>query len=189
MFSKILAFGLGALALVNAAPADFSFQTPMLSCSVNMLGTSQAAVKSFDSFPPGKYKIFNKAFPDSQIVAHPWDEEVTLSTPGKPVTLSPPGLDPGPVGVWRIRYLLGEHKPYEISNIGTHEPTYCTEYLIRTGGLISPFNILPVGGQEYMIQPTELEDSVWSLGIDETVHLEPQQRGDPRQLWRFEAVN
>ncbi|KAF8190209.1 hypothetical protein K438DRAFT_1763228 [Mycena galopus ATCC 62051] len=90
MFSKILAFGLGALALVNAAPAVFSFQTPMLSCSVNVLGTSQAVVKSFDKFPgPGKYKISNKAFPDLQLRAN---------VPLQPVTASSPGQDPGPFG-------------------------------------------------------------------------------------------
>ncbi|KAF8140861.1 hypothetical protein K438DRAFT_1785324 [Mycena galopus ATCC 62051] len=47
MISKVLTFGLGALALVRAAPAAFSFQTPMLSCSVKM-GTVRAVVHFYD---------------------------------------------------------------------------------------------------------------------------------------------
>ncbi|KAF7350836.1 hypothetical protein MSAN_01645500 [Mycena sanguinolenta] len=59
MFSKLLALGLGALAVARAAPA-FSFQTPLLSCSVN-LDASVAPVKSFEA---GEYMIYNDIFGD-----------------------------------------------------------------------------------------------------------------------------
>ncbi|KAF8190214.1 hypothetical protein K438DRAFT_1971089 [Mycena galopus ATCC 62051] len=181
MFSKILAFGLGALALVNAAPAVFSFQTPMLSCSVNMLGTSQAAVKSFDEFPgPGRYKISNTAFPDSQLVARQM---------AQPVTLSSPGQGPGPIGMWDILPALDESAGYLIINVGLRAATSSFRDVIVAGGTTAaPFAIEPAGGKEYVIKLPN-EDKVWSLGSPfEALHLEPQQ-GAAKQLWRFEAVN
>ncbi|KAJ7086231.1 hypothetical protein C8R44DRAFT_862106, partial [Mycena epipterygia] len=60
MFSKVLAFGLAALALVHAAPPS---QVPMVSCSVN-IGTSVGTPKPFNTFgviEPGIYYIDNVA--------------------------------------------------------------------------------------------------------------------------------
>ncbi|KAF8190205.1 hypothetical protein K438DRAFT_1763224 [Mycena galopus ATCC 62051] len=179
MFSKILAFGLGALALVNAAPAVFSFQTPMLSCSVNMLDT--AAVKSFDEFPgPGRYKISNTAFPDSQLVARQW---------AQPVTLSYPGEDPGPSGVWDILPPQDGSAGYVIFNVDLRAATSSFRDVIVAGGTTAaPFAIEPAGGKEYVVKLPN-EDKVWSLGSTfEALHLEPQQ-GAAKQLWRFEPVN
>ncbi|KAF8164185.1 hypothetical protein K438DRAFT_1984883 [Mycena galopus ATCC 62051] len=186
MFSKILAFGLGALALVNAAPAVFSFQTPMLSCSVNMLGTSQAAVKSFDYFGgPGKYKIYNKAFPGLQLVALNW---------GQPVMLSSPSEDPSLLGVWEFKRFTDGSDGYSIINAALRGPLSPSGDRIIVGariGVSFPFRVKSAGGEEesedYVI---ELGDKVWSLGSSSEVplHLEPQQ-GAARQLWRFERTS
>ncbi|KAF8190211.1 hypothetical protein K438DRAFT_1971088 [Mycena galopus ATCC 62051] len=181
MFSKILAFGLGALALVNAAPAVFSFQTPMLSCSVNMLGTSQAAVKSFDEFSVARrYKISNKAFPDLQLIAR---------QSGGPVTLPSPGEDPGSLGMWEILPVQDGSAGFAIINVGLNAATSSFRDVIVAGGPTpTPFAIQRAGEKEYVIKLPN-EDKVWSLGSPfEALHLEPQQ-GDAKQLWRFEAVN
>ncbi|KAF8190190.1 hypothetical protein K438DRAFT_1971067 [Mycena galopus ATCC 62051] len=162
MFSKILAFGLGALAVVNAAPAVFSFQTPMLSCSVNMLGTSQAVVKAFDKIPAaGQYKISNKNFPNN----------------------------PGPYGVWDMVPVEEGSALYTITNLGFNAPLhYSPTGLIVVGGPNGAnFLIESAGGGDYVIK---LGDQVWTIGSSlEALHLEPQQQGAAKQLWRFDPVN
>ncbi|KAF8189276.1 hypothetical protein K438DRAFT_2019141 [Mycena galopus ATCC 62051] len=175
MFSKILAFGLGALALVNAATAVFSFQTPMLSCNVNMLGTSQAAVKAFDELPEdhksGQYKIFNKAFPDLHLVAR---------QALQPVMLSFPGEDPVGDRIMGGRILL--------RNVGINAGMEFSGYDIiawSSGG--SAFAV-ERAGEEYVIKLIH-EDLVWSLGSSsDKLHVESRQ-GLPKQLWHFQAVN
>ncbi|KAF8188878.1 hypothetical protein K438DRAFT_2145910, partial [Mycena galopus ATCC 62051] len=180
MFSKILAFGLSALAVVNAAPVAFSFQNPMLSCSVNMLGT--AAVKSFDEFPgAGLFKVSNKAFPDLRLVAGKW---------GKPVKLSDPGEVPDSLGVWHIQPVNDGSAEYAIFHVGLRAATSSVRDVIIAGGNTPTilFAIESAGGEDYVIKVPN-EDKVWSFGSSSgVVQLEPQQ-GAATQLWRFEAVN
>ncbi|KAF7364105.1 hypothetical protein MSAN_01069500 [Mycena sanguinolenta] len=104
MFSKVLAFGLGALAIVRAAPA-FSFQTPMLSCSVN-LDASVAPVTS-NAIEPGQYKIYNEAFGDYLLRSY---------GVGQPILVSYSSEDLGPYEMWNV-IPVGTNE-YKIVNLG-----------------------------------------------------------------------
>ncbi|KAF7364104.1 hypothetical protein MSAN_01069400 [Mycena sanguinolenta] len=107
MFSKVLAFGLGALALVRAAPA-FSFQTPMLSCNVN-LDAAVAPVTS-NAIQPGQYKIYNEAFGYAQLRSYSLNE---------PIFVSYTREEPGPFGMWNVIQTGSPgSNEYKIVNLG-----------------------------------------------------------------------
>ncbi|KAF7346695.1 hypothetical protein MSAN_01807300 [Mycena sanguinolenta] len=178
MFSKLLAFGLGALAVVRAAPS-LSFQTQYLSCSVNLDG-SVATVKSFDALEPGKYTIWNDGLhppgplyaysPDSLLMAGPASVSPTIWS------ITPSG-NPG-----SNQYTI------TASNIGTK---VSKGMIVSTTGQSDSFTISPAGEGRFTIQVPN-EDEVWSVysaGVASAsnVFLQPEM-GEIDSRWTFVAV-
>ncbi|KAF7364098.1 hypothetical protein MSAN_01068800 [Mycena sanguinolenta] len=175
MFSKVLAFGLGALALVRAAPV-FSFQTPMLSCSVNV-DASVAPVTS-NAIEPGVYKIYNEAFGPAQLRSY------TLNTP---IYVSYTREEPGPFGLWNV-ISVGSNE-YKIVNAGLSSVALVSQGQIitepRQGGGDN-FAIEPAGEGMFTIQLPD-RDRVWTVdasGPRSDVSLKPQD-GASEARWKF----
>ncbi|KAJ7512987.1 hypothetical protein B0H11DRAFT_15328 [Mycena galericulata] len=178
MFSKVLALGLGALALVRAAP---SFQMPMISCRVNVQTSVAAADNSFDVLPPGTYSISNNAFEGVQLRSYGKDEPIFVSLTRE---------FPGPFGLWRVEQ-SGNGNEYKITNVGLNAPTYISDKnLIYTGSKSDSFSIEPAGDGLFTIRVPN-QDKVWSLDgnpVRANVQLRGQD-GNRDQVWRFMRVN
>ncbi|KAF8172257.1 hypothetical protein K438DRAFT_1981705 [Mycena galopus ATCC 62051] len=185
MFSKLLAFGLGALALVHAAPA-LAFQTPLLSCSVNMFGTeSAAAVKSLGDIPAGKYRIFNEEMKGPVR---------SLPSPNQTISFSPESDPSSLFEQWMVEHRKGpggaDSNEYTITNVGLNTGTYAfgPDRLIFTGTQNDPanFSIQPAGDGVYHIKVPD-ENAVWSGAYRNTILLY-EQVGIAQQHWRFVPV-
>ncbi|KAF7346688.1 hypothetical protein MSAN_01806600 [Mycena sanguinolenta] len=180
MFSKLLAFGLGALAVVRAAPA-FSFQTQQLSCSVN-LDVSVAPVHSFNALEPGQYRIWNEAFTSGPLYA---------THPNSPVLLSPG--NPGPTTIWSIAPSGNPgSNEYTITNTASNVGTRVTSGLVfSTAGRGESFTISPAGEGTFTIQVPN-KDEVWTVRIPGNemlpVFLLPEE-GGIESRWRFVRVD
>ncbi|KAJ6497333.1 hypothetical protein C8R45DRAFT_1093729 [Mycena sanguinolenta] len=172
MFSKLVAFGLGALAVVRAAPA-VSFQNSLLSCSVN-LDASVAPVKSCNAIAPlaePKYRIYNEAFGNNPVFV---------------------GLeDPGVYGTW---WIAPSGNPgsneYIITNAGLRTRAEVNGGAVATtDGEGDSFTISPAGEGTFTIQVPN-EDKVWTVipaGRASAVYLRPQD-GSLAAKWRLVPV-
>ncbi|KAJ7765248.1 hypothetical protein B0H16DRAFT_1687422 [Mycena metata] len=150
MFTNVLAFALGALTLVGAAP---SLQTPMLSCNMNFgtTVTHVGAVKGFDGIPPGKYRIINQQVPGS----------LRSYSPGQPAYVSLTREFPGPFEIWDVE--PAGSNSFTISSVGLQVPTYINgdqiipdnkepaQYIISAvdDGSDNLFTIQTVDGSQY----------------------------------------
>ncbi|KAF7350854.1 hypothetical protein MSAN_01647500 [Mycena sanguinolenta] len=175
MFSKLLALGLGALAVVHAAPA-FSFQTPLLSCSVN-LDASIAPVKAFNAIPSGNYRIYNEAFGQRPLRVFGPDQAVWV---GPEV--------PGDYAKW---FIAPSGNPgsneYIISNIGSKTGTKVTRgMVVSTAGKGDSFTISPAGEGTYTIQIPN-EDEVWTVNGGDSVSnvFLGREQGEIESRWIF----
>ncbi|KAJ6497297.1 hypothetical protein C8R45DRAFT_1093692 [Mycena sanguinolenta] len=156
MFSKILAFGLGALAIVRAAPAS-SIQMPVLSCSINL--DTSASAKSFDPILPGKYLIYNEA--------HEGEFQLNTYTPVEPIFVMRTREFPGPYGIWEVAPSgkWGSNE-YTITNTGINALQFvdlkgqvATSLKFSEG---DSFSIEPAGGDTFTIKVPN-EDKVWAV--------------------------
>ncbi|KAF7357246.1 hypothetical protein MSAN_01319600 [Mycena sanguinolenta] len=177
MFSKVLAFGLGALALVRAAPA-FSFQTPMLSCNINLPTTAQ----SFDGLEPGTYTIYNEAFGQNQLRSYRTNDAIYVSR-----TLE----FPGPFGMWKVE-TSGDPaaNEYTITNLALNAGTYATggNEIATRPGPGDTFAIQPAGEGLYVIKVPN-EDQVWTVDtqtVRSSVYLKGQD--GVATAWKFVPV-
>ncbi|KAF7350837.1 hypothetical protein MSAN_01645700 [Mycena sanguinolenta] len=128
MFSKVFALGLGALALVRAAPA-FSFQTPMLSCSANF-DTSVAAIKS-NAIEEGFYQLYNEAWDDKEA-----GDSQLRGFGYEPIYVSYSDDNPGPFGVWHIKPSgIPDSNEYKIINHGQGRATDVSQACYRRHGM------------------------------------------------------
>ncbi|KAF7357247.1 hypothetical protein MSAN_01319700 [Mycena sanguinolenta] len=180
MFSKVLTFGLGALALVRAAPA-FSFQTPMLSCNVN-LATTVGTAQSFDGPVPGTYIIYNEAFGQDQLRSYQRGDEIFVSRTRE---------FPGPFGEWRVE-TSGDPaaNEYTITNVGLDAGTYATSAgrITTKAGSGDTFAIQPAGEGLYTIKVPNA-DKVWTVDpqtVRSSVYLKGQD--GVATAWRFVQV-
>ncbi|KAJ6497348.1 hypothetical protein C8R45DRAFT_1093742 [Mycena sanguinolenta] len=173
MFSKLLAFGLGALAVVGAVPAVLS-QKPLLSCSVNF-ETSVAPVESFAAIEPGEYMIYNEAFGKNPVRAY---------TPNFPAFVSLE--DPGAFGIWWVEPsgYPGSNE-YTMTNTGLHTQAKVREtVVVSTDGQGDSFAIWPAGEGTFTVPD---EDKVWTVvpaGKRSPVYLRPQV-GALAAKWRL----
>ncbi|KAJ7121106.1 hypothetical protein C8R44DRAFT_920797 [Mycena epipterygia] len=176
MVFKILAFGLAALNLARAASL---FQTPLVSCNVN-LGSSQfaAAGNLQAAIPEGDYLIFN-------VVTN---TQVRSYIPNNPIYVSQTREFPGPFGTWTLKLAGGD--AFNIRNVGLGVYTFVDgDKNIISGDKQGPasFTVQPAGGNRYIIKVPNA-DLVWTVDEDavtSTVHLEPQS-GSPTQLWTLQ---
>jgi len=172
MFSKLLALGLGALAVVRAAPA-LSFQTQLLSCSVNLDAVPAPAT----SFAAGQYMTYNEAFEQRPLRVFAPDQAVWV---GPEV--------PGDFARWSI---VPSGNPgsneYTIRNIGSNTGTKVKEgKVVSTAGQGDSFTISPAGDGEFTIQ-VPAQDAVWTTipeGASSYVYL-AHQRGGSESKWRI----
>ncbi|KAF7357257.1 hypothetical protein MSAN_01320900 [Mycena sanguinolenta] len=177
MFSKVLAFGLGALALVRAAPA-FSFQTPMLSCDIN-LPTTVGTAQSFDALEPGTYSIYNEAFGQNQLRSYRTGDAIYVSR-----TLE----FPGPFGMWRVETSGNPAaNEYTITNVGLNAGTSATfaGEIATQPGKGNSFAIEPAGEGLYVIKVPN-EDKVWTVDTQtarSSVYLKGQD--GVATAWKF----
>ncbi|KAF7350812.1 hypothetical protein MSAN_01642800 [Mycena sanguinolenta] len=184
MFSKVLAFGLGTLAIARAAPA-FSFQTPMLSCNVNLAtlpdadGSSRPLVlpsRSMDS--SREHTIFiTKLLDMTSFVA---------TTTGNTIVVSRTREFPGPFGMWKVE-TSGDPaaNEYTLTNIGLNAGTYATS---QAHGKGDSFAIEPAGEGLFVIKVPN-EDKVWTVdpqAVRSPVYLKGED--GVATAWRFEAV-
>ncbi|KAJ6493292.1 hypothetical protein C8R45DRAFT_928063 [Mycena sanguinolenta] len=145
MFSKVLAFGLSALALVRAAPE--------LTCS---RGASVSRFRSFAAIEPGLYRIYNAAH----------GAELRSFSVGQQLFTTLTHDYVGPFALWNIQ----QHTEYEftVSNVGvtesaTHrELTYLKGELVTGPGQGDCFSIEPAGNGEFTIK-LPYADAVWSI--------------------------
>ncbi|KAF7350832.1 hypothetical protein MSAN_01645100 [Mycena sanguinolenta] len=182
MFSKLPAFGLGALAVVRAAPA-LSFQTPLLSCSVN-LDASVAPVKSFNTIEPGKYMIYNAWIYGANNPLRAYNPEELVFSDFE---------DPGKFGQW---WIAPSENPgadeYTFTNVGlgTHASIEQDFYqgIITTQGQGDSFAIEPADDGTFTIRAPN-KDQVWTAVAEGQVlvYLQSQQDGD-EQRWRLVPV-
>ncbi|KAJ6497310.1 hypothetical protein C8R45DRAFT_1211245 [Mycena sanguinolenta] len=160
MFAKILALGLGALAVARAAPAAFS-QNVMLSCSVN-LDVSAPPAKSFNAIEPGEYMIFNKDFGSSPIRTYGVD---------RPVFAIEVGEWPGPFGFWRVDPSggLGSNE-YTMTNVRLNTGTHVNSEnkIVTIPGKGDRFSIEPAGDNTFTIKVPN-EDLVWTVDTEEVM--------------------
>ncbi|KAF8186082.1 hypothetical protein K438DRAFT_1973457 [Mycena galopus ATCC 62051] len=176
MFSKVLAFGLGALALARAA----SLQTPVLVCNLNLV-TSAGSGKSSSALDPGMYNIYNVAS-TTQLRSYSNDQ---------PIFVSYTREFPGPFGEWRVDPGPAGSDGFTITNHGLATPTYIDDAGNVMAGSQTPevFTINPAGDGVFVVQRIN-QDQVWtadgSLGRS-PVTLQAQN-GSPEQLWRFLGV-
>ncbi|KAJ7785262.1 hypothetical protein DFH07DRAFT_1054608 [Mycena maculata] len=176
MFSKVLTFGLAALALVHAAP---SFQMPMLSCNVNF-ETSVAPAHALDKLPNGTYNIYNAAWGSAQLRSYSTDQPIFVS-----LTLE----WPGDFGRWKVQE-LDDSSLYNITNIGLNSPAHSSNDLVVAGSPAEGFSIEQAGDNVFTIRVPN-EDDVWTTDTNtkrSDVHLEGQV-GTTAQLWRFVPVD
>ncbi|KAJ7324026.1 hypothetical protein DFH08DRAFT_817498 [Mycena albidolilacea] len=171
MFSKVLAFGLGAVALARAA----SLQTPMLVCNMNLV-TSAGPGKSSSALNPGVYNIYNVAS-TTQLRSYSNDQ---------PIFVSYTREFPGPFGEWKVD--PADSDGFTITNQGLATPTYIDDAGNIVAGTQKPevFAINSAADGAFVVQRVN-QDQVWtadgSLGRS-PVTLQPQS-GSEEQLWRF----
>ncbi|KAJ6497296.1 hypothetical protein C8R45DRAFT_1093691 [Mycena sanguinolenta] len=167
MFSKVLAFGLGALALVHAAPA-VSLKTPVLSCNVNFRGIV-APVEPLPQIELGNYKIFNDELPSAQLSTFQLDEPIFVST-----TFN----SPGPYGLWTI-VPTGES--------GSNQ--YMIGFVVTSYDQPDSFSIQPAGNNTFTIKVPN-EDKVWAIvpWLSKSAVFVRAQDGLATK-WRFEKVD
>ncbi|KAJ6497345.1 hypothetical protein C8R45DRAFT_1128977 [Mycena sanguinolenta] len=175
MFSKLLALGLSALAVVRAAPA-LSFQT-QLSCSVNL----DAVPAPAKSFAAGQYMIYNEAF---------GERPLRVFAPGEAVWVGPEV--PGDFARWSIaRSGPPGSNEYTIRNIGSDTGTKVKEgKVVSTTGEGDSFIISPAGNAEFTIQVPN-QDAVWTVipeGQASYVYL-AHQNGGSDSKWRIVPFN
>ncbi|KAF7350839.1 hypothetical protein MSAN_01645900 [Mycena sanguinolenta] len=175
MFSKLLALGLGALAVVHAAPA-FSFQTPLLSCSVN-LDASVAPVQSLDV---RQYWIYNAAFERRPLRVFAPHEDVSV---GPEV--------PGEFARWLITPGKPGSNEYTFTNVGAYADIKVEKGMLHstTVGQGDNFVISPAGEGMFTIQVPN-EDKVWTVtpgGSASNVFLRPA-RGGSDSRWILERA-
>ncbi|KAJ7884130.1 hypothetical protein B0H14DRAFT_2564517 [Mycena olivaceomarginata] len=146
MFSKVLAFGLGAVALARAA----SLQTPMLMCNIN-LGTSAGPVKSFSALDPGVYNIYNVAS----------TTQLRSYTRNQPIFISYTREFPGPFGEWKVDPAGSDG--FTITNQGLATPTYIDDAGNIVAGTQPPeiFAINRAADGAFVVQRVN-EDQVWT---------------------------
>ncbi|KAJ6494289.1 hypothetical protein C8R45DRAFT_1072916 [Mycena sanguinolenta] len=174
MFSKALALGLGALALVSAAPA--SFQSFQFSCSA----TSVAPVKSLD-IAPGKYGIYNVAY----------GAQLRSFNPEQPIFVTLTRDFPGDFGIWELED--GEDWG-KIANVGLRAAAKATRVapcgaIVATRGIADRYSIEPAGDNTFTIKVPN-EDLVWAVNrglVRSDVFLKPAD-GTPETRWEFRPV-
>ncbi|KAF7341558.1 hypothetical protein MSAN_02052600 [Mycena sanguinolenta] len=174
MFSKVLAFGLGALALVSAAPASPSFF--QLSCSTNF-ATSVAPAKSFD-IEPGNYIIYNVAN----------GAQLRSYTPEQPIFVTLTRDWPGDFAI-RMEKTGGK-----IANVGLRaaaKATYVGPFgkIFATQGNADSYSIEPAGENTFTIKVPD-EDLVWAVNSNadrSDVFLKPAD-GTSETRWAFKRM-
>ncbi|KAF7350838.1 hypothetical protein MSAN_01645800 [Mycena sanguinolenta] len=194
MFSKFLALGLGALAFVRAAPA-LSFQTPLLSCSVNLdavLTTVSLFVTTHNTHHPsslsppvksldgGQYMFYNEAFGDRPLRVFAEDEAVWVGPE-----------DPGDYARWSFTPSGNRgSEEYTINNIGSGTRAKIEKGMIySTIGQGDSFIIAPAGEGMSTIQVPN-DDKVWTVtpgGSKSNVFLRTGRRVN-ESLWRIVQV-
>ncbi|KAF7350733.1 hypothetical protein MSAN_01634400 [Mycena sanguinolenta] len=184
MFSKVLAFGLGALAIVRAAPA-FSFQMPMLSCSPNF-DTSVAAVKA-NAIEPGRYLLYNEAWGDKQ------PSQLRGYAVGEPVFVAYSDLEPGVFGVWDVIHSESEGSDeYRLVNLGLRAAASVFKDQVVTSQSGENFEIEPAGNGLFTIKVPN-ENLVWTVDtpninrLKSNVYLR-QQVGALAAKWKLVRV-
>ncbi|KAJ6497366.1 hypothetical protein C8R45DRAFT_1211272 [Mycena sanguinolenta] len=185
MFSKLLALGLSAPAVVRAAPAPLS----RLSCSP-AVSTSTWCLEMFPSFATkdaddlqsapvkslaaGQYMIYNEGFEQRPLRVFAPDQAVWV---GPEV--------PGNFARWSIAQ-SGSNE-YPIRNIGSYTGTKVKEgKVVSTTGQGDSFIISPAGDGEFTIQVPN-QDAVWTVipeGQASYVYL-AHQRGGSESKWRI----
>ncbi|KAJ6497306.1 hypothetical protein C8R45DRAFT_1093701 [Mycena sanguinolenta] len=182
MFSKALAFGLGALALVRAAPA-LSVHNHMISCNTNF-PTPVAPVKSFDTIEPGRYAIYNEAM-SAQLRAYVFDEQIFVSLTREWA---------GDFAVWDIQP-RGSYG-YTITNVGLEAATqvafpasrYFKGKIFTTSGPGQTFYITSAGEGYFNIKIPTWTWCGLSIGESDQVYLKPADGGDETR-WTFTRVD
>ncbi|KAJ6493253.1 hypothetical protein C8R45DRAFT_1212654 [Mycena sanguinolenta] len=149
MFSKVLAFGLSALALVRAAPE--------LTCSSH--ATSVGHFKSFGAVNPGLYKIYNAAL-GAELRSFALAEQLY-------VTLTSDWV--GDYAVWDIQRHEGNAYEFTISNVGIKHQGIKNEVQATSQGALVTlpthgdcFSIEPAGDGLFTVKVPNT-DAVWSI--------------------------
>ncbi|KAJ7121105.1 hypothetical protein C8R44DRAFT_736791 [Mycena epipterygia] len=178
MVFKILAFGLAALNLARAASL---FQTPLISCNVNLGNKFATAGNLQPALPAGDYLIFNVAT----------NSQVRSYTPNGPIFISRTREFPGPFGTWTLE--PANEDAFTIRNLGLGLPTFVDgDKNVISGDNDDPvsFAVESAGENTYIIKVPNA-DLVWTVDpntIKSTVHLEPQS-GSSAQLWTFQKFD
>ncbi|KAF7350788.1 hypothetical protein MSAN_01640300 [Mycena sanguinolenta] len=175
MFSKVLAFGLGALAIVRAAPA-FSFQTPMLLCDANF-ATSVSPTKSFSTIEPGVYRIYNEAYGlHDQLRSYRVDD---------PIFVARTREEPGPFGIWRVETSGNpDANEYTLTNVGLNAGAHADSQA-RKG---DTFAIESAGQGNFVIKVPN-DNKVWTVDtklLKAPVYLKGED--GVATGWRFERL-
>ncbi|KAF7350790.1 hypothetical protein MSAN_01640500 [Mycena sanguinolenta] len=175
MLSKLLAFGLGALAIARAVPA-VSFDNHPLSYSLN-LATAVAPIQSSDpGLELGLYRIYSDGFGWSQLFAHALDYPIYLDR------LSP---SPHQLGLWGVEKTADGS--YLITNVGIETrtngiggcPAVPIKFLYDWVGITrldkcEPLLIKPAGksGEDDTYTIASLHsDLVWTADTRSDVHI------------------
>ncbi|KAJ7121100.1 kinase-like domain-containing protein [Mycena epipterygia] len=151
MVFKILAFGLAALNLARAASL---FQTPLISCNVNLGSSKLATAGNLEpAIPAGDYLIFN-------VATH---SQVRSYVPNNPIFVSRTREFPGPFGTWTLK--PADEDAFNIRNVGLGVYTFVDDDKnVISGDKKGPasFAVQPAGGNRFVIKVPNA-DLVWTV--------------------------